>query len=158
MSYSTPNTRARIAARRKLRRANGSQVHPNLWRMFQQMFQTGKIAALLLVLVSLAVLGYLFQSERFHLRQIVVEGNNALRPAEIVALSGLEGDSIWHVDLEAAIGRLQTNAYIEQAVVSIALPDTAVIQVIERQPDVRWQVGGVQYLVDSNYQPLPEVS
>jgi cell division protein FtsQ len=45
---------------------------------------------------------------------------------------------------------LLQNAYIEQASIDVLLPDRAVINVVERQPEVRWQVGNMQYLLDKN--------
>jgi cell division protein FtsQ len=38
---------------------------------------------------------------------------------------------------------------VERAAVEIVLPDRAVVTLTERQPDIRWELGGVQYLVDN---------
>src|SRR5262249_34047617 len=47
------------------------------------------------------------------------------------------------------VRRLKSSAYIEQASVEVLLPDRAIVTLVERQPDVRWQLGGLQYLVDA---------
>ena len=78
-----------------------------------------------------------------------MRGNSALTADTVAELTDLRGKAIWFVDTGAAVQRLLGSAYIEQARVDITLPNRAVVTLVERQPDVRWQVGGSQYLVDS---------
>jgi cell division protein FtsQ len=156
MQYNQPNTRERIAARRNARRGKGanrpmgSLVRPNAGRAVLGWLASGRIASLGLFVASMAALTYLFTATSYSIGRIEVQGNNALSNEYIAQLSALQGAPIWFVDADSAVDRLQTNAYIEQASVHVELPDLARIRLTERRPDVRWLVGGIQYLVDSS--------
>jgi cell division protein FtsQ len=158
MDYNAPNTRERIAARRMARQSRppegGSQVRPDVRRSAQEWLASGRVAGLLLFVASMAALAYLFSDPRFSVQRATVEGAGALKPAQVIALSGLLGRPIWFAQPAAAERQLLGNAYIESAQVQIALPDRAIIRVVERRPEVRWQAGGVQYLVDGTGQVL----
>jgi cell division protein FtsQ len=157
MQYNQPNTRERIAARRNARRGRkganrpmGSVVRPNAGRAVLGWLASGRLISLGLFLASMGALVYLFTATSYTIGRIEVEGNNALSSEHIISLAALQGAPIWFVDAESAVERLKTNAYIEQATVSVELPDLARITLTERRPDVRWLVGGIQYLVDSS--------
>jgi cell division protein FtsQ len=155
MRYNQPNTRERIAARRQARRgqanrpARGSAVRPNTGRRLVGWLASGRAVSMALFLASTAALAYVLTAGSFNVLRVEVVGNSALQTQRIIELSGLRGAPIWFVDRDAAIARLTENAYIESATVSVELPDLARISLTERRPDVRWQVGGIQYLVDS---------
>lgn len=153
--YNSPNTRARIAARRAARNGShrggdGSQVRPGTRRVFGKWLVTGQLFSAIVFAASLGTLYHLFTSPSYQVQQIVVHGNGALSNETVGQLTGLTGIPIWFADTEAATERLLASAYVEQASVSIHLPNTAVVTLVERQPDVRWQVGALQYLVDAS--------
>jgi cell division protein FtsQ len=154
MHYNRPNTRERIAARRARRVTNapvtaGSQVRPSPQRAIIQYLLNGKLFSLLLFGASVGALAYLLTAERFIISDIRVEGNNALQAETVVELSQLDGVPIWYTDLISSGELLLSSAYVQEATISTQLPNIATIRIVERKPEVRWQVNGVQYLVDS---------
>lgn len=152
MDYNEPNTRQRIAARRQRRRgpapAPGLQATPGPRRSLQSWLASGRLVGLALFLGACGALAYVFTDETFSVRQVAVEGNSALSAEAVAALADLQGRPIWFVQREVAAARLRENAYVASAAVEVALPDQAIIRIVERRPEVRWQAGGVQYLVD----------
>ena len=155
VQYNAPNTRARVAARRATRKngpsaERGSAVRPGARRALGKLFASGKLASLLLLGASLAALWALFSSPAYRVQQIEVRGNRALDAEAVAQLSGIRGESIWFASAAQAAQSLLASAYVEQAAVELALPNRAIVTLVERQPDMRWQLGGVQYLVDSS--------
>jgi cell division protein FtsQ len=149
--YNQPNTRERIAARRKTRRGPpGSQVKPGPRRAVGSWVASGRVASLLLLIAALGALVYVFSAPRFTVRDIRVQGAQAMSADAVVALADARGQSIWLVDTSQIIARLKTSAYIEQASVAIGLPDQMTINVGERRPEVRWKLGSTLYLVDAS--------
>jgi cell division protein FtsQ len=148
--YNQPNTRARIAARRQTRtKRAGPAVRPGPKRAVGAWLATGKIASLLLLVAALGGLAYVATAPRFTVREIAVEGAQALSHEKVAELAGARGQSIWLLDTEQIVERLKTNAYVEHASVSTALPDRLAITVRERRPELRWQSGGALYLLDA---------
>ncbi|PDW04889.1 cell division protein FtsQ/DivIB [Candidatus Viridilinea mediisalina] len=162
MEYNAPNTRERVAALRQRRREGASKpptvrwqvTRPGLRRVLLAWLGSGRLVSLVIFLVACGLLGYLFGHSRFQLQTITVEGNSSLLAEDVAALAGLHGRPIWFVDQAQAVARLSENAYIVAAELELRLPDQALIRVVERRPEVRWQAGGVQYLVDSTGQVL----
>jgi cell division protein FtsQ len=161
MEYNPPNTRERINARRQQRRGQphatrmpparpvpGQQAIPGPRRALLAWLGSGRAVGLALCLAACAALAYLLTDPRFSVRQVQVEGNSALDAAAVAELAGVVGRPIWFVDADKAVARLRENAYVASASLELALPDQAIIRLVERQPEVRWQAGGVQYLVD----------
>ena len=149
--YNQPNTRERIAARRKSRAARaGSNARPGPRRAVGSWFASGRIASLLLLIAALGGLLYVATAPRFTVRDISVEGAQAMKSSAVADLAGVRGQSIWLVDTRQIVERLKGSAYIEQAQASVALPDQLLISVTERRPDVRWLSGGTLYLLESS--------
>ncbi|MBX0327638.1 FtsQ-type POTRA domain-containing protein [Oscillochloris sp. ZM17-4] len=115
---------------------------------------SGRLLSLLIFLASVGALGYLLTSGRYSIQRVTVAGASALKADQVIAEAGILGRPIWFVGAAAAEARLRTNPYVESAQVRFALPDQATITVVERRPEVRWQAGGVQYLVDGRGQVL----
>lgn len=166
MDYNPPNTRERIAARRQQRRKAapapppprrapvapppGQQAVPGAQRALLAWLRNGRLASLALFLVTVGVLAYVFTAPRFSVQQIRVEGNNALDAATVAELVDLRGRPIWFVNTDHALARLKANAYVASAAIDLTLPDAARVRIVERRPEVRWQAGGVHYLVDGS--------
>jgi cell division protein FtsQ len=152
MDYNAPNTRERIAARRQRRHtpapAPGLQATPGPRRSLLGWLASGRLVSLVVFVAACGALAYVFVDGRFTVQQVRVEGNSALDAEAVAQLANLQGVPIWFVQREAAVARLRENAYIASASVEVALPDQAIIRLVERRPEVRWQAGGVQYLVD----------
>ena len=166
MDYNEPNTRERIAARRQNRRgaalppkeqprrraaapsAPGVQATPGPRRSLLGWLASGRLVSLVLFLATCGVLVYLFTDERFSIRRVEVAGNSALDSAAVTALADVLGRSVWFIKDDLVSARLRENAYVASASVEVTMPDLAIIRIVERRPEVRWQVGGVAYLVD----------
>ena len=149
--YNRPDTRARIAARRQGRSRRGTPaVRPGPKRAVGAWVASGRVASLLLLIGALGGLLYIATSPRFTVRQVVVEGAQALTQDKVAELADARGQSIWLLDTKQVVDRLQGNAYIERASVSVALPDQLSIVVSERRPEVRWQSGSTRYLLDAD--------
>lgn len=139
----------RATGNRRRTREGGSRVQAGAQRTLSDWLRSGRLVSLILFLGVVGTLFSMFQSPSYQVAQIVVEGNSALAADAIADLSNLRGTSIWFVEQAAVIERLQTSPYIERASIELGLPDHATIRVVERRPEVRWQLGSVQYLVDS---------
>lgn len=149
--YNQPNTRERVAARRKqLRKRGGSAVVPGPRRAVGAWLRSGRLASLALLVGSLLGLVYVFTAPRFAVADVRVAGAQVLSPEAVVDLADARGLSIWFVDTGQIVARLKANAYVEQANAYVALPDRLMIELIERRPEVRWQVAGTRYLVDAS--------
>jgi len=149
--YNQPNTRERIAARRKSRATRaGSDVRPGPRRTVGSWFASGRIISLLLLLAAVGGLLYIATAPRFTVRAITVDGAQAMKSSAVADLAGVHGQSIWLVDTRQIVERLKSSAYIEQAQASVTLPDRLAISVTERRPEVRWLSGGTLYLLDAS--------
>ncbi len=138
-----------VAARRQRQRnAPAGQAQPGPRASLLAWLKSGRLVSLVIFLASCVALGLLFSDPRFSITRIEVEGNSALNAEAIAELANLEGRSIWFIDRELAVARLKENAYIASAAVQVIMPDLARIKLVERRPEVRWQAGGMQYLVD----------
>lgn len=163
MEYNTPNTRERIAARRQQRRAApppaaprrppatpaaGQQAVPGARRALAVWLADGRLLSLAICIAAVGIMAYALTSPRFSVWQIRVEGNRILETELVADLADALGRPIWFVKPAAVAARLRENAYIASASVDLALPDVMRIRIVERRPEVRWQAGGVHYLVD----------
>ncbi len=147
--YNQPNTRERLAARRRSSTARSApMVIPGPRRALDVWFASGRIFSLLLLIATLAGLLYIARAPRFTVQNIRVEGAQTLSAADIAKLAGVRGESIWRVDTGQIVERLRANAYIEQAEAFVSLPDRLTIAVDERRPELRWRSGGQIYLLD----------
>jgi cell division protein FtsQ len=159
--YNRPNTRARIAARRK--RANLPQdesgVLPGPRRTMVGWLASGRILSLPLLVVALGTLLYVTTNPRFTIQDIQVQGTNLLHSDDVIRLSGARGHSIWLIDTQQIIANIAANAYVEQASAAVILPDRLTIVIRERKPEVRWKSGTQLLLVDANGRVLgPDTS
>lgn len=146
--YNQPNTRARIAARRNRRRSAASAM-PGPRRAIGGWLASGRIASLILLLASLGGLIAIAVSPQFVVRTVQISGVQILDAADIEEMAGVTGDSIWLVQIDEVKARVAQSPYVERVEASLTLPDILTINLVERQPDVRWQVGDMRYLVDA---------
>src|SRR5690349_13518732 len=97
--YNRPNTRERIAARRKTQRSRSrSAARPGPRRTVGAWLATGRLAGLVLLIAALGGLVYLFSAPQFTVRDVQVAGAQALSPESIGELADAQGQSIWFVD------------------------------------------------------------
>ncbi len=143
--------RSGAQARNRRQRATptgASQVQPGLRRALLHWFVSGRMVSLGLFLAATTALFYIFISPAFYIQTVAVEGNTILDDHVVAGLVELESDWIWFIDKQQLIAQIKQNAYVEHAALELALPNRAVIHVSERRPEVRWQAGGTEYLVD----------
>lgn len=147
--YNRPNTRERIAARRRSRATRrGSAATPGLRRALFDWIATGRLAGLVMLLASAGGLLYVFTVPRFTVQDIQVIGAQVMQAQAVIELAAAQGESIWQIDPRQVVERLQLSPYIEHASADVQLPDRLLITIVERRPDVRWLHNGVLYLVD----------
>ena len=151
--YNQPNTRERVAARRKTsqpKRRHQSLVLPGPRRAAGALLASGRVISFILFFAAMGGLLYIFTAPAFAVRDVRVEGAQVLKPEEVEQIVDVRGQSIWFVDTDAIIQRLKQSAYVEQAAAYITLPGTLNLRVQERRPELRWQAGGARYLVDAS--------
>jgi cell division protein FtsQ len=148
--YNQPNTRERLAARRrKLASQRASQASPGPRRALHVWFASGRAFSLMLLIGSLAGLFYVARDPRFTIQQFTIAGAETLDAYEVAEIADVRGDSIWMVDTDKVVERLQANAYVEEAQAYVSLPDQITIVLQERRPDLRWRSGGETYVLDA---------
>lgn len=150
--YNAPNTRARIAARRKRSSVPPEQsgVIPGPRRALSSWLSSGRIVSLPLLVVALVCLVYVTVSPRFQVSHVRVQGAQMMHESDLVDLSNAIGRSVWLLDTRQVEQAIQSNAYVEHVAVSLHLPDELNIRVQERRPELRWMSAGQLYLVDSD--------
>src|SRR5262249_60320388 len=102
--YNQPNTRERIAARRRSRAMRaGSAVRPGPRAAVSSWGGSGRIASLLLLIAALGGLLYIATAPRFTVREIAVEGPPAMKASIIAELAGAPGPAIRLVETAAVV-------------------------------------------------------
>jgi cell division protein FtsQ len=106
------------------------------------------VAAAVLVL-QLALLGFLLGSPAFRVAAVGVSGTRLLSTSEVLAAAGVGHPSVFLVDADAVAARVRSIPWVESAEVSVSLPSRVDIQVTERAPVLRVLQGGVEYALAS---------
>jgi len=88
-------------------------------------------------------------SAGFRIAAVNVVGRNATAREALRQAVGLDrGDPILFFDAEAARQRIERIPMVKSAAVHRQLPDTVLIEIVERVPVARWQIEGRTVLVD----------
>lgn len=102
---------------------------------------------ILIILIFLAIGAYLLNSDKFLIKEIIVEGNNQLTEEEVCELSKINiGDNIFKKLSIVAKVRLKENGYIEDAEIEKLYPDKIKITVQENTKDFQIFVGEGKYI------------
>jgi len=122
----------------------------------------GIIAILIIVPALLLGGSYLLKnrvySQRFIIKEIIVEGNEFVSGEKILAASGaMKGADLYNFDIYSAKFRIEKIPQILTASVRRKLPDTIMIQVVERSARaiVKLDVNGLSVCVDPEGVLLP---
>jgi cell division septal protein FtsQ len=92
-----------------------------------------------------------FAHPAFRVRAVSVSGQRLAEPGQIVAASGVEGRSVFHLDPGRSASRIPTVCLsIEYALVESSLPSSVRIEVKERRIATVWRTRGESYLVDES--------
>jgi cell division protein FtsQ len=87
--------------------------------------------------------------------QIVIEGRaNTPEPLLRAALGISRGDPILGFSLDAVRRNVEKLSWVDQATIERRLPDTVVVQLVERRPFAIWQNQGKFVLIDRNGQTV----
>nr|AIA13278.1 POTRA domain, FtsQ-type [uncultured bacterium] len=126
------------------------QVRPAWRRRIAGWLRNGKLAALGLVLLA-GWSGYVaLSSARFVVQTIRTEGNRALTAAEVARFAAVKGAPIWFVKTGEIQDRIAESPYVETVKVRLQLPNAVLVQVRERQPEVRWVHQGQIFAVTAD--------
>ncbi len=129
------------------KRSQVSQARPGFRRVVQWSVRSGKLFAL----IALGIAGWLLYqaltSTQYVVRTVTAEGTTALSAEDVRSLADVNGQSIWFVSDKEVEERVRQSPYVERVRAQVVLPDTVVVQVKERRPDVRWTHAGVTYAI-----------
>jgi hypothetical protein len=106
-------------------------------------------AALAMLVAAGAIYG-LAATEAFGFSTLRIQGTTIIADAEIerrLALIG--GQNLFQVESDPLEARIREIPAVASVDISIALPDTVVVDVAERRPTLVWQVGERSFLVDA---------
>ncbi len=94
----------------------------------------------------------------FSVQRIEVIGANRLDRLKVYDVALRQKDrSMVAFDIDEVRRELLANGWVADARVSRRLPDTLVVELVERSPVAVWQRGGRHVLIDASGRPLPEV-
>ena len=104
-----------------------------------------------------AAVGSQFATVGFKLKAVRVQGASALATADILKAAGVYKDQpLLGMDLEALRERVQSVGWVKEARVVRLLPDTLVLQVVERRQLAVWQHAGKSHVIDEHGRVIPE--
>jgi cell division septal protein FtsQ len=148
------NMLIRGRGRRRSQRRLGVQYHNSVESYAlgaMPIAESGRISRLLamgLLVVLVWAVYSVFTSSSFYVSGAEVRGNVAITADEVYAASGLDGMSIFWVDTEEAMSRIEALPDIKSAWVSAMLPAEVTITIEERMPRLVWQAGDVLWWID----------
>lgn len=105
------------------------------------------VACVVLIFVGLEVQRYLATSSRFEIKNIVLETKGPAKRNEILESVGvLKGINLFALDLDEVKARVETNPWVERAIVSRVLPDTVTIQYEAQKPRAILNMDSMYYI------------
>lgn len=139
-----------------------SQVRPGFRRTLESLWHTGRLQALLLVVLTGWGIYDALTSPRYHIAVVEAAGTQALTAENVTQLADAIGRPIWEVKPDEIVERVSQSPYVEHADAQLVLPDRLEITIVERKPDVRWSHDGTSFavtwdglIVDSGPKPQP---
>lgn len=103
------------------------------------------------MLVSAGAIYGVGASGAFAFRSLVLEGDRYTPPAAVAELVSVdEGTNLFLVSTEEIAARVAQLPTLRSVSVSVALPDTIRVRLVEREPVVVWRVGDRPFLVDAD--------
>jgi cell division protein FtsQ len=146
------NARERVEARRRDRRRPAdtpSHARPGGRFLLVDGLRNGRLFSLVLFALStLLLFGSLF-SDRFRVAAVEISGARLVDVDALRTELAVIGERIWLVDPQQVLAVVYQSPYVEAADLQLQLPGTALVRIIERQPEVRWVTNGTEYLVDA---------
>ena len=106
------------------------------------------VIALLTLSAAVAAALVVLNSPLLEVRSVEVSGTDRVSDEAVAQLAALTGENILLTDLAAARQRILAQPMIRDARVRREWPNTIQVEVVEREPWVRWEVGGEVWAVD----------
>ncbi len=129
------------------KRREASQARPGVRRALAWSIRSGKLLALIVLGVAGWLLYDALTSPGYVVRTVSAQGIMALSNADVQALADVTGQPIWLVRDAEIEARVRQSPYVERVKAQVILPDTVVVHVTERRPEVRWTHHGTTYAV-----------
>lgn len=107
-----------------------------------------RMASLICIAASGAVLFLFFWSYDFYVYEATIEGNTLLSKEEIFAQSKIEGYNIFFIDPREVRRTIAAMPTVKEAEVSSALPNQVTVRIVERKPAAVWETQDMRYWVD----------
>ena len=104
------------------------------------------LLAVPIVLVAVGTYG-LLQSPLFKVQEVKVVGALTLDEREVSAITGLKGQSMLRLPLDAAYRHVLSLPQVKSVSLERQWPNTVTLQITEREPAALWSVGGRDYAV-----------
>jgi cell division protein FtsQ len=96
-----------------------------------------------------------FAAAGFGVERIEVSGQTLTRDEDIAAIMALSsGGSTLTFDVQKVANRLNWLSAVESATVRKVYPDKITIDLVEKQPLLRWRIGDATWLVDGSGAPI----
>jgi cell division septal protein FtsQ len=123
--------------------------------ILRQMVRSARWISLGILVLSVAGLVMIGQSEAFYLTTIPVAGARTIEPTAVVAESGLGGIHIFAADPARAAERIGAMPGIITATVTLKWPNEVMIAIGEDAPIAIWEQGGDEYWITEGGRLLP---
>lgn len=95
----------------------------------------------------------------FEVKRVEVSGVNRIDELKVYEITLAQKDrSMMLVDIDEVREDLMRNGWIKDARISRRLPDTLVVDIVEREPVAVWQHKGTLSLIDKTGYPLEEIA
>jgi cell division protein FtsQ len=114
-----------------------------------------KLSSLLVLGLLGWVLYLLFTRPAFFVYTAEIRGNAAVSAREIYAISRIDSQSIFWINPAEVVRRITTLPNIKSASMSLMLPASVVIEVIERRPELLWQTDQTLWWIDQEGTVVP---
>ncbi|MCC7353250.1 MAG: FtsQ-type POTRA domain-containing protein [Anaerolineae bacterium] len=120
-------------------------------------FLTSRVLALLLAGIVAFGIGQLLANDHFYVYSIQVTGNRILSEGEVFEHSGIAGHNVFWVRPQQVVAMLSAHPYIKSARVQVGLPNRVRIDLVEREPQLVWDVNGTVAWIDDEGVVLPRL-
>lgn len=114
-----------------------------------------RVASLAAAIVLCAMLAHIWTGPRFRVRGATIVGNARLRSAAVYAQSNIDGQLALALDADKVRARLMALADIQDAQLTVALPNRVTIRVVETAPALLWRAAGDGVAVDETGRAIP---
>lgn len=141
-------------AQRRRRRKKTQPMRTGL-ALLRHIVWNARWVSLGLLALTVYALFLTWQSDRFYLTYIPVEGAVSVPPEEVVARSGLAGHHVFAADPVQAAASIATLPGVISSTVTLNWPNQVYIRIREEQPVAVWREAGVDYWVTKSGRLLP---